>query len=197
VEDKENMLEIRPTMEYKDWRKSPDKHPADSEQEPPKVRRYYGKRFEDYISEQIHEAEARGEFDNLQGAGKPLNLDSNVYAGDKAMGYSLLKSQGYAPKEIELAREIRTEYERAEAKTARLCERGRALRSRRVSPFASEKRAFNASVERAAAEYDKTLRGLNSKILTLNLMTPPVMHQRPFDVEKLVQGFRRSCPLFD
>src|SRR5205085_11860321 len=65
-------------MEYKDWRKSPDKRPEDSEQEPPKVRKYYGKKFEDYISEQIREAEARGEFDNLQGAGKPLNLDSNV-----------------------------------------------------------------------------------------------------------------------
>jgi len=192
-----NMLEAQRTMEYKDWRKSPDKRPEDSEQELPKVRKYYGKKFEDYISEQIREAEARGEFDNLQGAGKPLNLDSNVYAGDKATGYSLLKSQGYAPKEIELAKEIRTEYERAEAKIARLLQRGRALRSRRVPPFASEKRAFNAAVEKAAAEYEKTLRDLNRKILTLNLITPLVMHQSPFDVEKLVQKFRESCPLFD
>src|ERR1051326_103629 len=94
-------------MEYKDWRKLAGERPAESEQEPPKVGRYYGKKFEDYISEQIREAEARGEFDNLRGAGKPLNLDSNVYAGDKAVGYSLLKSQGYAPKEVELAKEIR------------------------------------------------------------------------------------------
>jgi DnaJ family protein C protein 28 len=191
------MLEAQRAMEYKDWRKSPDKHPADSEQEPPKVRKYYGKKFEDYISEQIREAEARGEFDNLQGAGKPLNLDSNVYAGDKAMGYSLLKSQGFAPKEIELAKEIRTEHEHAEAKIARLRHRSRTLRSRRVPPFATEKRAFNAAVERAAAEYEKTLRDLNRKIVTLNLMTPPVMHQRLFDVKKLVQNFRESCPLFD
>jgi len=28
-------------------------------------------------------------------------------------------------------------------------------------------------------------------------MTPPVMHQTMFDVEKLVQDFRESCPLFD
>jgi DnaJ family protein C protein 28 len=184
-------------MEYKDWRRSAGERPADSEQEPPKVRKYHGKKFEDYISEQIREAEARGEFDNLQGAGKPLNLDSNVYAGDKAMGYSLLKSQGYAPKEVELAKEIRVEYERAGAKIARLGERGRSLRSRRVPPFASEKRAFNASVKRTAAEYEKTLRDLNRKILTFNLMTPPVMHQSPFDVEKLVQDFRESCPMFD
>jgi DnaJ homolog subfamily C member 28 len=183
-------------MEYKDWRKSAGERPAEAEQEPPKVGRYYGKKFEDYISEQIREAEARGEFDNLRGAGKPLNLDSNVYAGDKAVGYSLLKSQGYAPKEVELAKEIRVEYERAGAKIARLRERGRSLRSRRVPPFASEKRAFNAAVERTATEYEKTLRDLNRKILTLNLMTPLVMHQSPFDVEKLVQDFRESCPVF-
>jgi len=52
-------------------------------------------------------------------------------------------------------------------------------------------------VEKAAAEYEKTLRDLNRKILTLNLMTPLVMHQSPFEVEKLVQKFRESCPLFD
>src|SRR5438132_3884747 len=164
-------------MEFRDWRKSPDKRPADSESKAPKVRKYYGKKFEDYISEQIREAQARGEFDNLQGTGKPLNLDSNAYTGDKAMGYSLLKSQGYAPKEIELAKEIRTGYERAGAKIARLRQRGRALRSRRVPPFASEKRAFKAAVEKAGVEYEKTLRDLNSKILTLNLMTPLVMHR--------------------
>src|SRR5947209_17361404 len=191
------MLEAQRTMEYKDWRKPPDKRPEDSEQEPPKVRKYYGKKFEDYISEQIREAEARGEFDNLQGAGKPLNLDSNVYAGDKAVGYNLLKSSGYAPKEIELAKEIRTEYERAEAKIAKVRHQGRSLRTRRVPPFASEKRAFNTSVEKAAAEYEKTLRELNRKILTLNLMAPTLMHQPMLEVEKLVQDFREACPMFE
>jgi DnaJ homolog subfamily C member 28 len=182
-------------MEFKDWRKSPDKRPTDSE--PPTVRKYYGKKFEDYISEQIREAQARGEFDNLQGAGKPLNLDSNSYAGDKVMGYSLLKSNGYAPREIELAKEIRIEYERAQAKMARLRHQSRTLRSRRVPPFASEKRAFNSSVEKAAVEYERTLRKLNSKILTLNLMVPPVMHKALFEVDKLVQDFRDECSLFD
>lgn len=182
-------------MEFKDWRKSADKPQTDQKTSP--VRRYFGKRFEDYISEQIREAEARGEFDNLRGAGKPLNLDNNPYVGDKAMSYNLLKSSGYAPKEIELAKEIRTEYERARAQVARLCQQGRSLRSRRVPPFPSEKRAFNTAVEKAAAGYEKTLRDLNRKILTLNLMTPPLMHQPMLDVEKLLQDFRKTCPLLD
>ena len=182
-------------MEFKDWRKASNEREAASES--PMRKKYYGKGFEDYISQQIREAEERGEFENLQGFGKPLNLNSNVYAGDKAVGYNLLKSNGYAPQEIELAKEIRTEYERAQTRIARLQHQGRALRSRRVPPFPSEKRAFNTTVEKAIANYEKTLHDLNRKILTFNLMTPIPMHQPMLDVEKLVQDFREACPLFD
>ncbi|TMC17221.1 MAG: DUF1992 domain-containing protein [Chloroflexi bacterium] len=182
-------------MDFKDWRKSPDKTTTDAETAP--KRKYYGKKFEDYVSEQIREAQERGAFDNLQGMGKPLNLDDNHYAGDKAMGYNLLKSNGFAPKEIELAKEIRTEFERVEAKVAKLRHQGRALRSRRVPPFASEKRAFNTMVEKTASEYEKILQELNRKILTLNLMVPSVMHQPMFDVAKLLQDFRDACPRFE
>ena len=181
-------------MDFTDWRKSPDTTSQDKEAAP--IRKFYGKRFEDYIGEQIREAQARGAFDNLRGAGKPLSLDDNFYVGDKAMGYNLLRSNGYAPKEIELAKEIRTEFERIEAKIAKVRHQGQTLRSRRVPPFASEKRAFNTTVEKTAVEYEKVLRGLNSKVLTLNLMTPVLMHQTMFDIEKLLQDFRRDCPLF-
>ncbi len=181
------------SMDYKDWRTSPDKS---SDADKPTPGKYYGRRYTDYVEEQIQRAMERGEFDNLQGAGKPLNLDDNAYAGDKAMGYHLLKSQGFAPKEIELAKEIRAEYERAERKIAKIQHQCRTLRSRRVPPFPSEKRAFNAAVQKAAAEYEETLQSLNRKILTLNLMVPPVMHQPMFDVEKLVRDFREACPLF-
>src|SRR2546421_3359534 len=182
-------------MDFTDWRNSPDKTPKDIEPAP--IKKYYGKRFEDYIGEQIREAQARGEFDNLRGTGKPLNFDDNLYVGDKAMGYNLLKSNGYAPKEIELAKEIRTEFERIEAKIAKVRHQGRTLRARRVPPFASEKRAFNSTVEKTAAEYERVLQELNRKILTLNLMVPSVMHQPVFDVAKLLQDFRDACPRFE
>jgi DnaJ family protein C protein 28 len=41
------------------------------------------------------------------------------------------------------------------------------------------------------------LRELNRKILNLNLMTPSALHMPMFEVEKLVQQFRASCPLFN
>src|SRR5712692_11476963 len=97
-------------MDFKDWRKSSEKVTTDKDA-PPRGK-YRGKRYQDNIDEQIRQAQERGEFDNLQGMGKPLNLDSNPFAGEKAMGYGLLKSNGFAPPEIELANEIRRELER-------------------------------------------------------------------------------------
>jgi len=181
-------------MNFKDWRKSPDK--IKTESEPPRPGKYYGKQYREYVEEQIREAQERGEFDNLQGMGNPLNLDENPYAGDKAMGYNLLKSTGFAPAEVELAKEIRTESERAEAKLEKIRQRGRILRMRRLPPSATEKRVHDALVQKAAADYERTLRELNRKILSLNLMTPETMHRPLFEVEKLVQRFRESCPLF-
>jgi len=178
-------------MDFKDWRKSTEKPQADNQR--PMPGKYYGRRFEDYVGQQIREAMERGAFDNLPGAGKPLRLDADPYVGDKELGYHLLKSNGYAPTEIELAKEIRTEYERVEARLERVRHQRQTLRTRRVPPFPSEKRAFNTTLAKAAADYEKTLRDLNRKILTLSLMAPAALHRIPFDVEKLVSEFRESC----
>ena len=188
-------LEIEVDMDFKDYRKQ--KEQTELEVPKPKTGRFHGKQYHDYIEEQIHQAQERGEFDNLPGFGKPLKLENNPYEGDKAMGYSMLKSNGLAPREVELFKEIRTEYERAEAKLAKLCRRGQELRHRRVAPFPSEKRVFNNAVEKAAGEYERALRELNRKILTLNLVVPLPMHMSMYDVEQLVKQFRQSCPLFD
>ena len=183
-------------MDFIDWRKPPDENRADS-QTTENVRRRRGRRYRDYVEELIQEAQERGEFSNLPGEGKPLQFEDETYAGDKAMGYHLLKSTGFAPAEIELANEIRKEQARIETKLKRVVLQGKALHSRRVPPFASEKRAFNTLVEKAVSEYDSTLRELNRKILTLNLTAPAAMHQPLLEVETMVQQFRLSCPLFE
>src|SRR4028118_667104 len=59
------------------------------------------------IDEQIKRAIEAGEFDNLEGAGKPLNLDDYFAAPeDLRMGYSVLKSNKFVPEEVERLREI-------------------------------------------------------------------------------------------
>ena len=63
--------------------------------------------FQKNVEDKIEEAIARGEFDNLPGKGKPLDLDAHFATPeDLRMGYSILKSADIIPEEMELLREI-------------------------------------------------------------------------------------------
>lgn len=60
-----------------------------------------------FIEEQIKKAIEAGEFDNLEGIGKPL--DSDTYFNtpeDLRMGYSVLKSAKIVPEEVDRLKEI-------------------------------------------------------------------------------------------
>lgn len=63
--------------------------------------------FERIAEEKIKEAIEKGEFDNLSGKGKPIDLEAYFATpADLRLGYSVLKSAGCAPPEVELQREI-------------------------------------------------------------------------------------------
>ena|SRR5579884_754701 len=184
-------------MDFVDWRKSEQTHKVGEEAIEKQPGRYYGERYYNHVERIIREAQERGEFSNLEGMGKPLRLEDEHAAGDNALAYYMLKQHGYAPPEVELSREIRTEQERLQAKLTKVQLHYERLRARRVPPFPSEKRAFNNTVKRTTREYEEALRKLNSRILTLNLTAPYAMHQPLLRVEELVQQFQESCPLFD
>jgi Domain of unknown function (DUF1992) len=57
------------------------------------------------VDEQIREAEARGEFDNLPGKGKPLQVQSWA-GGEWGMAYHVLKQAGETLPWIALGRDI-------------------------------------------------------------------------------------------
>ncbi len=181
-------------MEFIDWRKSPEKIEIDKKSEDTVRRR--NRRYRDYVEDQIREAQERGDFSNLPGEGKPLHLEDETHLGERALGYHLLKSNGFAPTEVELAKEIRQEQERAEVRLERVKHLSKRLRARRVPPFASEKRAFNTTAAKAASEYERTLRELNRKILTLNLIAPSSMHLPLLEVEPRVEEFRDPALFF-
>jgi hypothetical protein len=62
---------------------------------------------EKLIDKMIQEAISRGEFDNLEGKGKPLDLDPYFSTPeDVRMGYSVLKSNKFVPEEVDRLREI-------------------------------------------------------------------------------------------
>lgn len=86
----------------------------------------------------IKEAIARGEFDNLSGSGKPLDLDAYFNTPeDLRMAFSMLKSNDFVPEEVELLKEIETlremlkariDPDEAERLQARINERSLAVR---------------------------------------------------------------------
>lgn len=56
----------------------------------------------DQLAEQhIQQALARGELDNLPGAGQPLQFDDDpLVPADQRMAYKILKNAGYVPAEV-------------------------------------------------------------------------------------------------
>ncbi len=153
-----------------------------------------GRPWASMVDEQIRAAAGRGEFDNLPGAGRPLDLTDNPFAGERAAAFNLLKSHGVAPREIELGREIDADLAAAEASLVRLRWRRDELAARLVPPFVSERRAFNVLRESTRAAYAEALRTLNRKTLTLNISAPSAFHRTLVDVDARLGAFDDVFP---
>jgi hypothetical protein len=64
--------------------------------------------FAKIVEERIRKAQKKGEFDNLEGNGKPLNLlNDQTVAEELRLAYKILKNADCLPPEIELKNEIR------------------------------------------------------------------------------------------
>ena len=58
--------------------------------------------IDEMVERHIREAEEKGEFDNLPGAGKPLMLeDDSAVPAELRVAYRLLKNSGYLPPELQ------------------------------------------------------------------------------------------------
>ncbi|NWG07345.1 MAG: DUF1992 domain-containing protein [Chloroflexi bacterium] len=63
--------------------------------------------FDKLIEEKIKQAQERGEFDNLSGKGKPIDLNAYFETPeDVRVAQSVLKNGGFTSREVELLNEI-------------------------------------------------------------------------------------------
>jgi hypothetical protein len=63
--------------------------------------------FETIAEQRISEALARGDFEDLPGAGQPLDLEEDLLVPeDLRMAYRILKNAGYVPPEVHTLNEI-------------------------------------------------------------------------------------------
>lgn len=63
--------------------------------------------IEKFVEDQISRAIQAGEFDNLSGKGKPIDLRAYFETPEELRAaYSILKSNNFAPQEVEVLKEI-------------------------------------------------------------------------------------------
>ena len=64
--------------------------------------------FEKIIEDRIRRAQQKGEFENLEGTGKPLIFDSDSHVDSELrLAYKILKNADCLPAEIQLKKEIK------------------------------------------------------------------------------------------
>ncbi len=157
------------------------------------------KNWEGAVEKQIREAMEHGEFDNLRGAGKPLDLGENPYAPeDWRLAFKVLKDAGFAPEWIEQGKEIRNEMR---ALVTLLDSQSRWHRERRgklktLAPdkMIAEHEHLAESIERTSGIYRKRAAALNKAIDTFNLKVPDTSLQVPrLRIEEEIERFQKAC----
>ncbi|HWW74639.1 MAG TPA: DUF1992 domain-containing protein [Pyrinomonadaceae bacterium] len=94
--------------------------------------------FDKLVEQKIREAQEAGEFDRLEGAGRPVNLDAYFATPEELRaGYAVLKNAGVLPEEAALLKEINETAARLEA-----------------SRDPSERLRLRGEVERLRLKYD-------------------------------------------
>jgi DnaJ homologue, subfamily C, member 28, conserved domain len=74
--------------------------------------------LEKFVEDQVRKAIEAGEFDNLAGKGKPIDLKAYFDTPeDLRMAYSILKSNNFLPEEVEILKEIEARKKRLESCT--------------------------------------------------------------------------------
>ena len=136
------------------------------------------------VERQIVEAQERGEFDDLSGKGKPMNLPENPFADpDWRVAYKLLQDNGFTLGWIELDKEIRAELTTCRERllqSKRWYEQSMAQLGYQEDRWCEGERTRVQYVwEHALETFAAQVAQINEKIELFNLKVPLVNLQRP------------------
>jgi hypothetical protein len=110
------------------------------------------------VENRIAEAIARGEFDHLPGAGKPLELDDDALVREEErVAFRILKNSGHLPPEVERfaeAERLLATMDSEEDPDADPAERAKALRRLRVLVMQLEADGRTATANRVWQDYE-------------------------------------------
>ena len=151
-------------------------------------------KWADLIDDQIRAAQEQGDFDNLPGAGKPLKLDDNPYAGDRALAFHLLQQNDLLPRELDMGHELDADLARAQKLLAELRRERDWLLKQQGASRDRARATYARRREEYAARYEQALREIRSKILTLNIIAPSTMHRPLLDIAAEMRAFQQEFP---
>lgn len=155
--------------------------------------------WEAVVEKQIREAIERGEFDNLRGKGKPLDLGEDPFTPTEwQLAFKILKDAGAAPDWIEQDKEIRLEKVALAAmlKQQARSQRERADKAKTLTPdmMIAELASLARAREETATRYRKRAAALNKLIDTFNLKAPNGrLHHVRVQIEQEIKKFQDAC----
>ncbi len=118
----------------------------------------------------INEARADGHFDNLQGEGRPLDLDDNPYAGDRRLAYKILKDNNYTLPWIADRKQILGDLDAFRLKLRRLWREYQLDWDVQASD--DQRRDLQQRWQYRLAQLEGEIAGFNRRMQALNLQLP-------------------------
>jgi len=144
------------------------------------------KSWESLVDQKIREAMEQGEFDNLAGAGQPIDLSENPYEDpDWRTAHRMLRNAGFAPAWIEERKDIDAELEAARISLAR---NWRILSNARDT---QHHRPAQTRWDKAVESFRAKVTELNRRIDGWNLKAPaPGFQRKRIDVEREIDRIK-------
>jgi DnaJ homolog subfamily C member 28 len=139
-------------------------------------------RRESMAEKMLREAIEAGEFDNLPGKGKPIDLSENPFEDpDLRVVHKLLRNAGFAPAWIEERKDLDAAFELA-----------RQTLSRAWALYNPAGRSPSAAAwDRNIQEFRGKIAELNSRIKIYNLKAPAaVFHRKVIDVDRVIDEIK-------
>ncbi len=126
--------------------------------------------WQNLIEDLIEDGRQKGVFDNLPGAGKPLDLSTNLYEGDQALANKLLKENDLKPAWIMQRDYLREQVGRLRDEMARQWQQHD--RAYRLAGSQLQIDALVISWDDACLAWEAQIVALNKQIDTYNLKRP-------------------------
>jgi hypothetical protein len=134
-------------------------------------------KWEPLVDRMIRESIERGEFENLEGTGQPIDLTENPFEPPELRTvHRLLRNAGFAPAWIEERKDIDASLQKAEETLRRACKL-----------YWRPNNQNHPDWQRAQREFRESVDALNQRIRIYNLKAPATtFHRNIIDAERVL-----------